>query len=139
MALRSRWFVLLSSLFVVALIAAGCTKKGGGIDATLKDFTISLSASTVDAGKVTFNVQNDGPSAHEFVVVQTDTAEGDLPVGDDGTVEESALEVVDEKEDIPPDSSTTLEIDDLAAGSYVIICNIAGHYQQGMHAGLTAS
>jgi uncharacterized cupredoxin-like copper-binding protein len=31
----------------------------------------------------------------------------------------------------------SLDIDSLAPGHYVLICNIAGHYQLGMHTSLT--
>ena len=43
--------------------------------------------------------------------------------------------MVDEAEDIAPSTTATLPID-LEAGSYVIICNLPGHYQQGMNVGL---
>ena len=117
--------------------AAGTTTSAGGgtaVAATEKDFSISIDPTEVAAGEVTFTINNEGPSAHEFVVVQTDTAPGDLPVKD-GLVEEDGITVVDEAEDIAPSTTATLTID-LEAGSYVIICNLPGHYQQGMNVGL---
>ncbi len=112
---------------------------GGGtaIAATEKDFSIALDPTEVAAGEVTFTINNEGPSAHEFVVVATDTAPGDLPVKD-GLVEEDGITVVDEAEDIAPSTTASLPID-LEAGSYVIICNLPGHYEQGMHVGLTVT
>jgi uncharacterized cupredoxin-like copper-binding protein len=107
---------------------------GAGIAATEKDFSIAIDPTEVAAGEVTFTINNEGPSAHEFVVVQTDTAPGDLPVKD-GLVEEDGITVVDEAEDIAPSTTATLTID-LDAGQYVIICNLPGHYQQGMNVGL---
>ena len=83
---------------------------------------------------MTFTINNEGPSAHEFVVIATDTAPGDLPVKD-GLVEEDSITVVDEAEDIAPSTTASLPID-LEAGSYVIICNLPGHYEQGMNVGL---
>jgi uncharacterized cupredoxin-like copper-binding protein len=115
--------------------------SGTQIDVTETEFSISLSQSYATAGKVTFNVKNDGTMTHEFVVIKTDLPDGALPV-DTGKseVDESAdgLKVVDEKEDIAPGSSVTLATD-LAAGNYVLICNVAGHYQLGMHAGFTVT
>jgi uncharacterized cupredoxin-like copper-binding protein len=111
---------------------------GSAIAATEKDFSIGIDPTEVAAGEVTFTINNEGPSAHEFVVVQTDLAPGDLPVKD-GLVEEDGITVVDEAEDIAPSTTTTLTIDDLEAGSYVIICNLPGHYQQGMNVGLTVT
>jgi uncharacterized cupredoxin-like copper-binding protein len=109
----------------------------GGVSATEKDFSITLSSSTGTAGPVTFNITNEGPSTHEFVVIQTDDAPDALPVKN-GTVDESGLTIVDENEDIAPSTTGTLSVD-LKAGSYVIICNLPAHYEQGMHAGFTVS
>jgi uncharacterized cupredoxin-like copper-binding protein len=109
----------------------------GGVSATEKDFSIDLGSSSAPAGSVTFNITNDGPSAHEFVIVQTDDAPDALPVKD-SEVEEDKLTVVDEQEDIAPSTTATLTTD-LEAGSYVIICNVTGHYEAGMHTAFTVS
>ena len=82
-----------------------------------------------------FTIANDGPSTHEFVVVQTDTAPGDLPV-DGALVSEDGIDVIGEAEDIAPSTTVDLVLT-LDEGQYVIICNIEGHYSQGMNAGLT--
>ena len=109
----------------------------GGVAATEKDFSIDLATSSAPAGSVTFNISNQGPSAHEFVIIKTDDAPDALPVKDN-TVEEDKIDVVDEAEDIAPSTTATLTTD-LEAGSYVIICNIPAHYEQGMHAAFTVS
>jgi len=109
----------------------------GGVSATEKDFSIDLASSSAPAGSVTFNISNEGPSAHEFVIIKTDDAPDALPVKDN-TVEEDKVDVVDEAEDIAPSTTATLTTD-LEAGSYVIICNIPTHYEQGMHAAFTVS
>ena len=70
-----------------------------------------------------------------------------LPTDDDGAVLETGegMEVVDEIEDIPIGDTPTLTVD-LAAGSYVLICNILqeepdgtleAHYSVGMRTGFT--
>ena len=79
--------------------SAGST--AGGVSATEMDFSITLSSSTATAGPVTFNITNEGPSTHEFVVIQTDDAPDALPVKN-GTVDESGLTIVDENEDVAP-------------------------------------
>jgi len=109
----------------------------GGISATEKDFAIDLASSSAPAGSVTFNISNEGPSTHEFVIVKSDDAPDALPVKDN-EVEEDKLDVVDEAEDIAPSTTGTLTTD-LEAGSYVIICNVTGHYEAGMHTAFTVS
>ncbi|HJX08409.1 MAG TPA: sulfocyanin-like copper-binding protein [Actinomycetota bacterium] len=116
--------------------SAGGTDTGG-VSATEKDFAIDLASSSAPAGSVTFNISNEGPSAHEFVVIETDDAPDALPTKN-GTVDEDNLTVVDEAEDIAPSTTATLTTD-LEAGSYVIICNVPGHYEAGMHTAFTAS
>jgi len=116
--------------------SAGGTDTGG-VSATEKDFSIELGSSTAPAGSVTFNISNEGPSAHEFVIIKTDDEPDALPVKD-GAVEEDKLDAVDEQEDIAPSTTATLTTD-LEAGSYVIICNVPGHYEAGMHTAFTVS
>ena len=109
----------------------------GGVSATEKDFEIDLASSSAPAGSVTFNISNEGPSTHEFVIIKTDDAPDALPTKN-GTVNEDGLTIVDEQEDIAPSTTATLETN-LDAGSYVIICNLPGHYEAGMHTAFTVS
>jgi uncharacterized cupredoxin-like copper-binding protein len=139
----------MATLAAVALLGAACSGSDGGgsgsgdassgtsVTGTVQDFSISVDPSSASAGKVTFEVTNDGPSVHEFVILETALAEDALPV-EEGMVPEDSpdLTLVGELEDLEPSSTTTLE-EDMSAGSFVIICNIAGHYQQGMHAAFT--
>ena len=113
------------------------TSTGGDVASTVKDFSISLDPTEVAAGEVKFTITNEGPNTHEFVVVKTDTAPGDLPV-DGELVNEDGIDVIGEAEDIAPSTSSELVLT-LEAGQYAIICNIEGHYAQGMYAGLTVT
>jgi uncharacterized cupredoxin-like copper-binding protein len=109
----------------------------GGVSATEADFSITLATSSAPAGSVTFNISNQGPSTHEFVVIKTDLAPDALPVKGN-IVEEDKVDGIDEAEDIAPGTTATLTTD-LKAGSYVIICNLPTHYESGMHAAFTVS
>jgi uncharacterized cupredoxin-like copper-binding protein len=91
---------------------------------------------------VTFQVTNTGPEdVHEFVVLKTDLDPGALPVDANGAVTESGagIEVVDEIEDIPVGETQSLTVT-LAAGKYVLLCNVydetdkEAHYKMGMRA-----
>jgi uncharacterized cupredoxin-like copper-binding protein len=74
------------------------------------------------------------------VIFKTDLAPDALPLGDDGNVDEEGegVEHIDEIEDITGGSTQSLTVT-LDAGNYVFICNLPGHYQQGMHAAFTVS
>jgi uncharacterized cupredoxin-like copper-binding protein len=114
------------------------------VDVTEKDFAIGAASSEIDAGTVTFDITNRGPSIHEFVVLRTDDEASKLPTTKDENgipiVDEDAksLHPVDEQEDIAAGSTTSLTVD-LKPGRYVAICNLPGHYQQGMYASFTVS
>jgi uncharacterized cupredoxin-like copper-binding protein len=134
-----RNYVRVAVVLAFALVAAACSSGSGGVDATVKDFDISLDETDVPAGEVTFDIHNDGPSTHEFVVVKTDADPAGLPLNEAGDeVDEEQLDAVGEQEDIEAGSDTTLSLN-LEPGSYVVICNITGHYEQGMHAAFTVS
>ena len=132
-----------SALGIAALFVAACGSGGSGggaaaptnaIAATLTEWKMDLGGATGKAGSITFTVSNKGANTHEFVVVKTDTKADSLPVAND-LVDESAFTPVDEIEDIEPGTSPTLTVD-LAAGHYVILCNIEAHYGKGMRTDL---
>jgi uncharacterized cupredoxin-like copper-binding protein len=131
-----------AGLTMVLVMGAGaglvaCGDDDGGVGVTLSDYEVDLEDSSASAGEVTFNIENDGPSTHEFVVFQTDLAADELPTDDTGTVEEGGeLEPVDEVEDIADGDSADLTVD-LDAGHYVVICNVETHYGEGMYADFT--
>jgi uncharacterized cupredoxin-like copper-binding protein len=135
----------LQRLFVVPAavalaFAVGSCGGGGGIEVTLADFSITPAESSGSAGDLTFDVTNDAEQTHEFVVFKTDLAEDALPTDDEGLVDESGegVELIDEIEDVEGGSTESLSVN-LDAGSYVFICNLPGHYAQGMHASFSVS
>jgi uncharacterized cupredoxin-like copper-binding protein len=134
-----RWLAV-PMILGLAFVSAGC---GGGdegeVSATLADFSVTLDSNSAPAGQVTFDVSNEAEQTHEFVVFQTDLPEDQLPT-ENGDVDEAGegVTLIDEIEDIEGGSSQSLTVN-LDAGSYVLICNLPGHYQQGMHASFSAS
>ena len=118
--------------------------NAGAVGVTEKDFAIALDTTSVSAGSVTFDIKNEGPSTHEFVVFQTDLDPDALPTKKDENgipivdEEGKGLTAIDEVEDINAGSSATLTVN-LDAGQYVAICNLPGHYQQGMLIGFTVT
>ena len=145
-------------VIVFALVALGAAGCGNGDDTGSSSASTSATSSDTEGTAVAATVQdsrsrwirprrrrvrstssitNDGPSTHEFVVVKTDTAPDALPTAD-GEVTEDGIDVAGEAEDIAPSTEATLSLD-LEAGSYVIICNVVGHYEQGMNTGFTVA
>ena len=135
-----RWLAV-PMILGLALVTASCGgDDDGGVGVTLADFTITADPDSASAGEVTFDVTNDAEQTHEFVVFQTDLAPDQLPTDEGGDVDETGagVELVDEIEDIEGGSTQSLTVN-LDAGSYVLICNLPGHYAQGMHTGFSVS
>ena len=135
-------FVLAAVALAVPLTVARRqepTPSGTPLNVLLKDFEVERDATAVPAGTVRFRVRNEGPTTHELIVVRTDRAPDDLPLQSDGlTVDEDAddVDLLDEAEGLDIDDRQTLVLD-LAAGNYVMYCNLEGHYLGGMYAALT--
>jgi uncharacterized cupredoxin-like copper-binding protein len=124
---------------LVAAIAVACGGGGGNggitIKVSLTDYKIAPSVASAAAGKITFETKNDGAVDHELVVIKTDLAPDKLPkrAGEPKVDEAAAGQLIGEIEEFGP-GKTESKAFDLAAGKYVLICNIAGHYELGMHA-----
>jgi len=162
---QKRWFALAGVVVTVSLallIAAcgGAGEDGDGAARTATDaaatepadlnraeavtvdvphweWEMAASADTAPAGTVTFNAINEGTIFHNLRVAQTDLAPDALPV-DDSTlmVDEGQVEVLASSKDLDVGQAEELTVE-LEPGSYVLFCNIAGHYQAGLYAGFT--
>lgn len=154
---RRRGSISVAAVAMLGLVAVACSDDDGGgstgasgggastVDVTLQEFAVIPASSSAPAGDVTFNVTNEGPDdVHEFVVFRSDLAPDALPTAEDGSVDEEGegVELQDEIEDIAVGDTQSVTID-LAAGDYVLICNIydaeeqESHYQEGMRVGFT--
>ena len=129
------------ALCALVLVAASCAPAAETVPTdvqltvTLKDYSVVLSSATVKAGTVKIGVQNSGAMAHQFDLIKTELAADKLPIdGASGAAKTDGL--VKQVLNIGV-GKVAIVTADLAAGHYVIICNVAGHYQLGMRADLT--
>jgi uncharacterized cupredoxin-like copper-binding protein len=139
MVVRQRALAV-AAVIALAVPLAACSSDSGGVGATEVDYKITLDDTTLPSGETTFDIHNEAEQTHEFVVVKTDLAPDELPTDENGDVDEEGegIEPVDEVEDIAAGSTESLTVN-LDAGNYVAICNLPGHYRQGMHTGFTVS
>ncbi len=98
--------------------------------------SFAIAPVTVKTGKVTFTFKNTGTRQHEMIMLKTDEAFDALKVGADNKVSEAAS--VGEISETDAGKTVTKTLD-LAAGKYVIVCNIEKHYTQGMRAAFTVT
>lgn len=137
---RSRLVALAAVLTIGVTSCGGAGSEGSAtsdVSVTMKDFSLTATPGTFAAGAISFGIDNAGPSVHEFVVLRTDDTPDALPV-QNGVIPEDQIDLVDEVEDIPPGTETSLDVN-LAAGNYVLVCNLPAHYEQGMYAVFTVA
>ncbi len=122
---------------------AAATAGSTTVNVTLQEFAVVPDTASAPAGTVTFAATNKGPDdVHELVVIKTDLGLLDLPTDADGKVLEdgAGMDVIGEVEDVQIGASEEFSLD-LAAGKYLLICNILqtepdgsleAHYKMGM-------
>ena len=85
-------------------------------------------------------MKNDGKVPHEFIIVKTEFAPGKIPLGPDNRFDEEGkgVFVPGEISEWKPGTTGTVTLK-LDPGKYQLLCNIAGHYANGMYTQLTVS
>ncbi len=88
---------------------AAVGEEGREVEVTMHEFGFRLSSAEVPAGRVTFEVRNEGTIEHNFIVAEL--GQGTSP--------------------IPPGGKAELTVD-LQPGTYTVVCDIPGHKEAGM-------
>jgi uncharacterized cupredoxin-like copper-binding protein len=122
---------LVGLLAVLAACGGGSSSSGGGGSAgnqpagstkvTMTDYKFTPADISVKSGKVTLFLVNSGSVSHDMVVMNADGKS------------------MGRSELIQPGDSNTFSIENLAAGSYKVICDQPGHLENGMKGTLTAT
>lgn len=131
-------FALLAGALVAAAIVASpivASASKSAVKVQLKEFKVLPSPLRAKRGVVSFTVKNTGKINHEFVVLKTKLAPSKLPVKSGKAVETGRVGKV---RAFKPGASRTLTLT-LKAGKYVLLCNLAGHYQAGQRIGFAVT
>ena len=107
------------------------------ITGNVHEWGVDISAGKAEAGEVTFAIANFGSIPHEFIVVKTDFKPGEIPLGTNNRFDEEGegVKAIDEIKEFEVDSSHVRKVN-LEPGAYQLLCNIEGHYKNGMFAAL---
>lgn len=121
-------------MYAVVTVAAPATAP----TATLTEFKVST-PTDVSAGKYTYTILNHGTVQHEMLVFHTTLDPAHLPLGPDGNIAEDApgLNKISDGDNIDPGKGQTRTIDLSQPGTYVFVCNLPGHYRNGMFTQVT--
>lgn len=109
-----------------------------GADMSTAMMGVKLSMDSVAAGEVTFEVENTSKlMEHEMVVTLVKDTKTPLPLKKgNNQVDEKAAGSLGEVSELKPGKTGTLKVK-LTPGSYILYCNVPGHYKRGMWSILT--
>jgi len=108
--------ILIGASIALVLAACGGSKAPTEAQVVLSEWAIEPQELTVQAGSVTFEVQNAGSIEHNFVIKGV----------------EQGLELL-----LPADTQTLTVT--LTPGTYSMVCSLPGHTEAGMTSALTVS
>jgi len=94
-----------------------------------------VSVKSVPAGHVTFNVVNASKDTiHEMIVARLKSMDEKLPyIANEERVDEDHAGDLGEVSELDPGANGELGVD-LKPGTYILYCNVPGHYVSGMWA-----
>jgi uncharacterized cupredoxin-like copper-binding protein len=111
------------------------TKLGLGMGGDMSKATMGISATpdTVKAGMVTFEVLNSSKDTiHEMIVAPLADMKKPLPyIANEERVDEDEAHDLGEVAELDPGKSGALRIE-MKPGTYILYCNVPGHYMAGM-------
>ncbi len=101
---------------------------------------ITLDQTTISAGKVTFEATNDSKdNIHEMLLAPVPGGVTELPyIVDENRVSEEGAKYLGEVSELDPGKSGALTVD-MVPGTYIIFCNLPGHFISGMWTLLTVT
>ena len=123
-------------LGLAAIPMTAFAQQSSSVDVALAGFSVTPSVQSVAPGSVTFQANIVG-GRHQLTVIRTDLAPDALPL-DGTTVAVGGLDVVGATDALAVGETAQVSAT-LAAGNYVLICNIPTHYDRGMRTAFTVS
>ncbi len=119
-------------------IAAAAAPAVSPVAVTLSDMQVQSGSTTIAAGNVTFRITNTGSMQHELLVFRSDLAPADYPMKD-GNINEDGpgITKVSDGDNLNPGTSQNRVVDLTQPGTYMLVCNLPGHFKMGMYRVIT--
>jgi uncharacterized cupredoxin-like copper-binding protein len=108
-------------------------KQATTLPVSMTEFKFAPANPELARGKVEITTTNKGKAPHELVLLKTNADPSKLPKRGDGVSEKKSVG------EIPPlvPGESAAHTFDLKPGTYVMVCNVPGHYDAGMYGTLT--
>jgi uncharacterized cupredoxin-like copper-binding protein len=128
---------------VAAATPAATTAAPAAVTAqkiTLAEWKVDVPA-TQRAGQVTFDVTNAGAAQHEVLVFRSDLTPAQYPRQTTGAINEEGAGItkVSDGDNLDAGKSQTRTVDLSQPGTYLFVCNLPGHFAQGMFTVVTVT
>jgi uncharacterized cupredoxin-like copper-binding protein len=123
----------------IASAAAPSAPETTGATVSLTEWKVTV-AGTIKSGKTDLTITNAGVAPHEFLVFKSDLKPSAYPTDAAGDIKEegAGVKLVSDGENIDP-AGTQARTVDLTPGTYLFVCNIPGHFKQGMFTVVTVA
>ena len=134
-----RWAGAVAAAILVATLLTGCGHMLPEPPiATETEFKIETTT-TLKPGQYTFLFYNAGALVHELLVFHPTLAKDTLAVDADGNLSEDApgMNKTSDGDNIDPSETQGRSIDLTTPGTYLFVCNLPGHYKNGMYTWVT--
>jgi uncharacterized cupredoxin-like copper-binding protein len=123
----------------IASAPAPSASTATGVTVSLTEWKVTV-AGTIKAGKTDLTITNAGVTAHELLVFKSDLKPSAYPTDAAGDIKEegAGVKLLSDGDNIDP-AGTQARTVDLAPGTYLFVCNIPGHFKQGMYTVVTVA
>ena len=128
-----------SSASPIASSAAVSAPSASGASVSLTEWSVTVSG-TIKSGKTALRITNVGVAPHELLVFKSDRDPSAYPTDAAGDIKEegAGVTLVSDGDNIDPGGSQARTVT-LAPGKYLFVCNIPGHFKQGMFSVVTVA
>jgi uncharacterized cupredoxin-like copper-binding protein len=111
-----------------------------GIAIYVSEWSVGLPTSML-AGQINFSITNIGTIQHELLVFKSDLPHSSYPVDKNGNIIEDGpgISLVSRGEKIDPGKTQSRTVDLTQPGTYLFVCNLQGHFKQGMFREVTVT
>jgi uncharacterized cupredoxin-like copper-binding protein len=106
---------------------------------TVREWAVQVPAQ-VKPGTYTYTITNSGQTTHELLVFQSNLAVADYPTTDGDITEDGpGITKISDGDNLAPGESQQRTVDLTQPGTYLFVCNLPGHFSQGMHTVVTVA